>query len=90
MDENTITPLTDTQIIDRLGGTVAVAALCNVKSPSVSEWRTKGIPSARRQFLQLLRPSAFDPKVIFDLRRGTAANEGDAAGTDSTQLKNAA
>lgn len=49
----------DSQIIDALGGTAAVAALCNIKSPSVSEWRRVGIPPARRQFLELLRPEAF-------------------------------
>lgn len=49
----------DTQIIDALGGTAAVASLCNVKSPSVSEWRRVGIPDARRQYLELLRPDIF-------------------------------
>jgi DNA-binding transcriptional regulator YdaS (Cro superfamily) len=49
------------QIIDALGGTFAVARLCNVKPPSVSEWRRSGIPAARLQFLQLARPDAFSP-----------------------------
>jgi len=52
---------TDSEIIDRLGGTAAVARLCKVKSPSVTGWRTNGIPSARRQFLELLRPDVFTP-----------------------------
>lgn len=60
--------LTDSQIIDRLGGTAAVARMCNVKQPSVSEWRTKGIPPARRQYLELLHPAAFQAE---------AANEDD-------------
>lgn len=47
------------QIIDALGGTFAVARLCNVKPPSVSEWRRTGIPAARLQFLKLARPEAF-------------------------------
>jgi DNA-binding transcriptional regulator YdaS (Cro superfamily) len=35
------------EIIDGLGGTGAVAALLNIKPPSVSEWRTKdAIPEA--------------------------------------------
>jgi hypothetical protein len=51
--------LTDSQIIDRLGGTAAVARMCNVKQPSVSEWRARGIPQARRQYLELLHPEAF-------------------------------
>ena len=46
-------------IIDALGGTAEVARLCRVKSPSVSEWRHSGIPDARRQFLELLRPDVF-------------------------------
>jgi hypothetical protein len=52
--------LTDSEIIDRLGGTTEVARICHIKPPSVSEWRSSGIPSARRQFLALLRPEAFD------------------------------
>jgi hypothetical protein len=47
------------EIIDKLGGTAAVARLCKVRSPSVSEWRSRGIPTARRQFLELLRPDVF-------------------------------
>lgn len=49
----------DSQIIDELGGTAKVARLCNVKAPSVSGWRHQGIPQARRQFLELLRPDVF-------------------------------
>jgi hypothetical protein len=49
----------DSKIIDALGGTTAVANLCKVKQPSVSQWRTNGIPRARRQFLELLRPDVF-------------------------------
>lgn len=50
---------TDSEIIDRLGGTTEVARICQIKPPSVSEWRTTGIPPARRQYLELLRPDAF-------------------------------
>lgn len=60
---------TDSEIIDRLGGTAAVARLCKVKSPSVTGWRSNGIPSARRQFLELLRPDVF----------GQAPEKGEAA-----------
>ncbi len=56
-----MTPLTDSEIIDRLGGTAEVARICRIKPPSVSEWRARGIPAARRQFLALLRPEAFEP-----------------------------
>lgn len=47
------------QIIDALGGTGAVAELCNVQPPSVSQWRTSGIPSARLMFLKAVRPDVF-------------------------------
>lgn len=50
---------TDSEIIDRLGGTAEVARICQIKPPSVSEWRSTGIPPARRQYLELLRPDAF-------------------------------
>ncbi|AZY48835.1 Cro/CI family transcriptional regulator [Bordetella avium] len=49
----------DSDIIDALGGTAAVARLCGVKQPSVSDWRKDGIPRARRMFLQAVRPDAF-------------------------------
>lgn len=50
---------TDSEIIDRLGGTAEVARISHIKPPSVSEWRATGIPPARRQYLELLRPDAF-------------------------------
>ena len=50
-----------TLIIQRLGGTLAVAKLFNIKSPSVSEWKRKGIPKARLQFIALARPDVFRP-----------------------------
>lgn len=57
MDEQT--PHPDAAAIEALGGTFAVAALCKVKPPSVSEWKRTGIPCARRQYLELLRPDVF-------------------------------
>jgi len=51
--------LSDSEIIDALGGTAVVARLCRIKQPSVSGWRVMGIPAARRQFLELLRPDIF-------------------------------
>jgi len=53
--------LSDSEIIDALGGTAVVARLCRIKQPSVSGWRVMGIPAARRQFLELLRPDIFGP-----------------------------
>lgn len=51
--------MTPTQLIDKLGGTAEVARLCNVKPPSVTQWRTNGIPQARLMFLKLARPDVF-------------------------------
>ena len=51
------------KIIDALGGTAAVARMCNVRPPSVSEWRRNGIPDARLQFLRLARPDVFDEQA---------------------------
>lgn len=47
-------------IIDRLGGTTAVANLCECKPPSVHQWRFDGIPKYRIQFLRLARPDVFE------------------------------
>lgn len=47
-------------IIDRLGGTSATALLCEVKPPSVSEWRHHGIPKAQLKFLKAVRPDVFE------------------------------
>ena len=49
----------DTALIDALGGTVSTAALCEVSPQAVTQWRRKGIPRARRKYLQLLRPEVF-------------------------------
>lgn len=50
-------------IIDRLGGTSETARLCEVKPPSVSEWRKTGIPKAQLKFLRLARPEVFEEGV---------------------------
>lgn len=47
------------EIIDALGGTVAVAELFEIAPPSVSEWRHRGIPRARLMFLRLAHPELF-------------------------------
>ncbi|RKT99919.1 hypothetical protein C7H84_29000 [Burkholderia sp. Nafp2/4-1b] len=46
-------------MIDAFGGTAATAHLCQVRMPSVSEWRRNGIPRARLLFLKLARPDLF-------------------------------
>jgi hypothetical protein len=47
------------KIIDALGGTNAVARLCEIAPGSVSDWRKTGIPKARLMFLKLARPGVF-------------------------------
>lgn len=39
--------MTDSQLIDSLGGTAVVARLCGVSMPAVSRWRRGGIPMLR-------------------------------------------
>lgn len=46
-------------IIDRLGGTSETARLCDIKPPSVSEWRRTGIPKTQLKFLKAVRPDVF-------------------------------
>jgi hypothetical protein len=48
---------TDSQIIDDLGGTTAVAAIFDIEPASVSDWRKSGIPKSRRQTLALMYPN---------------------------------
>lgn len=58
------------KIIDDLGGTSKVAALCQVSLSAVSQWRESGIPKGRLMFLQLARPDIF-PKAGRLRRRKT-------------------
>lgn len=46
-------------IIDAMGGSAAVARICRVKLPAVSQWRINGIPGYRKQYLATLRPDLF-------------------------------
>jgi hypothetical protein len=48
------------QVIDALGGTGAVAKLCEVSSQAVTQWRRAGIPRARLMYLRAVRPAAFE------------------------------
>jgi DNA-binding transcriptional regulator YdaS (Cro superfamily) len=43
--------LTDSAIIDLLGGTAKVARMCKVDSAAVSNWRVRGIPGDKYMFL---------------------------------------
>jgi hypothetical protein len=47
------------RIIDDIGGTSAVADLCDVTTGAVSQWRENGIPKARLMFIRLARPDVF-------------------------------
>ncbi len=47
-----LSPEMSARVIEALGGTVAVANLCGIEPPSVSEWKSKGIT---RPYLLFLR-----------------------------------
>ncbi len=46
-------------IIDSLGGTGAVAKMCEVTTGAVSQWRNNGLPKTQRKFLMAIRPDVF-------------------------------
>jgi hypothetical protein len=46
----------DSALIDRMGGTVEVARLCEVTPQAVTQWRRAGIPHPRRMYLAVVRP----------------------------------
>lgn len=60
-------------IIDALGGTVAVAALCETSPAAVSQWRKKGIPNARLMYLRAVRPHVFRLPEAPETTEATAA-----------------
>jgi hypothetical protein len=49
----------DSLVVERLGGPSEVGRLCRIRPQAVSQWKRRGIPDARRDFLALLRPDAF-------------------------------
>lgn len=59
--------LSDSDIIDRLGGTMAVVHLCTatmhggqtITPGAISQWRRKGIPAGWRAYFNEIRPDAF-------------------------------
>ena len=68
------------ELIDKLGGTTEVARLCDIRPPSVSEWRRKGIPKPWMKFLELARPDAFpivERRSSTDRRSGTDRRKSD-------------
>jgi hypothetical protein len=54
--------ITDNEIIEALGGSSAVADLCEVTVGAVSQWKTDGIPKARLMYLKVIRPDIFSSK----------------------------
>ena len=48
--------MTDSELIDVLGGPARVAEICDVTPQAVSQWRDDGIPDARLQLLAVLYP----------------------------------
>lgn len=51
------------RIIDALDGTSKVAEIFDITTGAVSQWRDDGIPKARLQYIQLLRPDLFEKKA---------------------------
>ncbi len=51
------------KIIDHLGGTAAVARIFDIAQPSVTKWRTEGIPKARLMYLEVVHPELFKPET---------------------------
>lgn len=50
----------DSEIIDKFGGTTAVACLCDVSPQAVSKWKRYGVPKYRLKYLKLLKPELFE------------------------------
>ena len=46
----------DIEIIDDLGGTAAAARLFDVSMAAICQWRKRGIPKARRMYIELKWP----------------------------------
>ncbi|HDR9052651.1 TPA: hypothetical protein QDB02_000333 [Burkholderia vietnamiensis] len=67
-------------VIDRLGGTSAVARIFEIKPPSVHEWRRNGIPKARLQFLRLAHPRVFQADWQPELIDAAGATPGSVVG----------
>lgn len=57
-------PLTASEIIDEFGGTQEVADLLEITTGAVSQWRTNGIPDARLKYFKVLKPKFFNGREI--------------------------
>ena len=63
-------------VIDALGGTTAVARLCEISPPSVHGWREGGIPNGRMLFFKAL----FSDKLVgIDLLSAVSRKKNNAA-----------
>lgn len=51
------------KIIEKLGGTYAVARLCQVTPGAVSQWKTRCIPRGHLNFLKTKFPKVFEEKA---------------------------
>ena len=51
-------------VIDSLGGTSAVARLCEIEPPSVTGWKTHGIPKPWIKYFRCVRPDVFKADAI--------------------------
>ncbi|MFJ0380966.1 helix-turn-helix domain-containing protein [Bordetella bronchiseptica] len=49
----------DSELIDRLGGTVKVAMICGITTGAVSQWRTNGMPKPWKLFFRTKSPKVF-------------------------------
>ena len=45
-------PALSSIVIDELGGVTAVSKICEISTAAVAQWRKKGIPKPRVQFLR--------------------------------------
>jgi hypothetical protein len=50
------------RIIEGLGGTSAAARFFDISQASVSEWKRKGVPQARKRHLRDVRPDLLEPR----------------------------
>lgn len=54
--------MSESDIIDRLGGTGKVARMLDIDPSAVSLWRSRGIPAYRKQTLALMFPKICPPE----------------------------
>lgn len=57
-------------VVKELGGVAKVAAICDIRRPSVYDWFKRGIPNGQYKFLKLLHPELKSWKLESKLDRG--------------------